>query len=93
MRPIGLGEGRLGIDSVFEVLGHPGELAGIHLVRQGQQTPLGLAHRAGAHMLRGSGQHGDVLIGKLARGKRLARLRQVLELAGDPDPLGRCPTR
>ena len=33
-----------------------------------------------------------MLVAELARGKRLAGLRQMLELAGDPDPLGGRPT-
>jgi len=44
-------------------------------------------------MLRGPGHDGDVLIRKLATGKRLVRLGQVLQLAGDADPLGRGVSR
>src|SRR5947208_12318410 len=43
-------------------------------------------------MLGGPSQDGHMLVAELARGKRLAGLRQVLELAGDPDPLGGRPT-
>ena len=93
MRPVRLGQGSLGIDPMFEGLCHPGELAGIHGLRQPQQAALGLLHCLGADMLRGPGHDGDVLIRKVATGKRLLRLRQVLQLAGDADPLGRGATR
>jgi len=93
VRPVGLRQRAFGVDPVLKVFCDTGELAGVVGLRCLQQGRLGLAHGTGAQMLGSPGDHRDVLIADVAAGKRFSGLRQLLELARDPNPLGRGAAR
>ena len=91
--PVGLGQRAGGVDPVLEVLGHPGELAGIHRPSRLQQAGFFFTDGGGAHVLGGPSHGGDMLIPQLALREGRLRLGEFLELAGDADPLGGGPAR
>ena len=86
---IGLGQCTSGIYPVFEILGHPDELAGVHRFSSLEQGGFGLPHRRCPDMLSRSSHDRDMLVAELAPSKGLFGLRQVVQLTGYADSLGR----
>ncbi len=93
MRTVRLGQDGPSVDAVLEVLRHAGELTRICCYRRPQELRFLFANRTHAHVLRGAGQHGYMLITNIAIGERLLRFWQVLELAADGEPFSRCTAR
>ena len=89
VRPVGFGERALGIHLVFEVLGDANELPGIHAFRGLEQHRLRFANLRGPDMFGGPGHRNRVLVADLAASQRFFRSRQLFQLPGCLQVLGR----